>query len=207
MSPAHVPQLPFEPHPHPLFLPCLILPTFALSRSITAARARQRRALTVQATQSSRLCAKSPRASSRGKEPSPHPSYPDYFPSAANLRSLELYRAGSARPHDVRPIQPRPFPCFGPRCSSPLTGASTSLGAPDSPSPQLGLLAGVTPTRLKLSLCHSLVSSLVLTAETPPSSSSGPSLVLANSSDLGPPEVVLASAPVASPPRMKHHRP
>jgi hypothetical protein len=33
MSPANVPQLPFEPCWHPLSLPCLISPTFAVSRA------------------------------------------------------------------------------------------------------------------------------------------------------------------------------
>jgi hypothetical protein len=33
-SPAHVPQLLFEPHPHPLSLPCLISPTLALSHAL-----------------------------------------------------------------------------------------------------------------------------------------------------------------------------
>jgi hypothetical protein len=64
--------------------------------------------------------------------------------------------------------------CLGPRRPSPLTAACASLGAPDSPSPRLGLLAGVTPTRPECPLHHSLISSPVLTTGTTPSSSTGP---------------------------------
>jgi hypothetical protein len=60
------------------------------------------------------------------------------------------------------------------RCSRSLTGGRASLSAHNSPSPWLGLLIGVTPTRLERPLPHSLVSSPVLMCGTLPSSSPGP---------------------------------
>ena len=126
---TNVPQLPFEPHPHPLSP----LPHFThfrpLSRLVATARARQRRAPVVPATRSSRWRAKSPRSPSQGKEPSPRPSCPDYFPSASNLRSPELCRTGLPRPHDIWPIQPvaEPPELFQLKCPSHALKAATHL--------------------------------------------------------------------------------
>jgi hypothetical protein len=137
-----------------------------LSRSAVIARARWRRAPTVPATRSSKRHVKSPRALSRGKGPPSHPSCPDYFPSAVNLRSPELCCAGSTRPHGVGRFSPAPCPCFVPRCSPSLTGPGTGPDTPDSPSSCLGLLVGVNLTRSERPISHSLASRLVLTDET-----------------------------------------
>jgi hypothetical protein len=44
MSPSHTPQLPFEHHPHPLSLPCLISRKLTLSRALLSPEFRVRRA-------------------------------------------------------------------------------------------------------------------------------------------------------------------
>jgi hypothetical protein len=116
---------------------------------------------------------------------------------------VELCRAYSRARTTSDRFNPAPCPCIGPGYSSPHTGAGTGLGAPDSPSPLSGLLAGVTLTRPEHLLCHSLAPSGVLIAGTTPSSLSPPSPVLANCGDPRPLEATSASAPTASPPRIQ----
>jgi hypothetical protein len=67
-----------------------------------------------------------------------------------------------------------PCPSFDPGCPKPSTEARTNLGALDRPSSRSESLAGAPLTRPKHPLHRSPIPSPLLTAKTPPPSSSGP---------------------------------
>lgn len=90
--------------------------------------------------------------------------------SARQSRCAPVHRTRTASDQ----FSPAPCLLFSPRCPTPLTGASVGLNTLDHLSPWLGLLVGVTPTRLERPLRCSPVFNLAPMAKAPPSSLSAP---------------------------------